>query len=412
MSHRSQHHDAPRVLHAITSSSSLILIRGQLRHLAQSGFDVSLVCPPDPWLDAVSTQEGFSAFPIPMQREISPCNDVVSLCKFIAAVRRFRPVLINVSTPKAGLLGSLAAAAMRVPCRVYTMRGLRFETARGMKRRILWAAERITCVCSHRVICVSPSLREKAIELGLVRAGQAIVLQQGSSNGVDTERFGPTQDRLECAAELRRRLRLPAGAPVIGFVGRLVRDKGIGELIAAFHQVRLRFPQVHFLLLGDFENGDPVDAAVRDAIAAEPAILCCGSVSNPEDYYPLMDVVALPSYREGYPNVVLEAQAASKAVVTTTATGCCDSIVDGVTGTLVPVADPHALAEALTALLADPARARGMGNAGRQRVLKYFTQQVIWEALVREYRSLLQQRGYAVPRGMPEPEPAGAASRP
>jgi glycosyltransferase involved in cell wall biosynthesis len=289
-----------------------------------------------------------------------------------------------------------AAWLAGVPIRIYTLRGLRLETARGLKRWMLYLTERVACACAHRVICVSPSLRERAVDLKLVSARKAVVLGAGSSNGIDVNRFIPTAARSERAAEIRRELNLDGGQ-VIGYVGRFTRDKGVPELVAAFDKVRQDYGNASLLLIGTYESGDALDATVRARIDAGDGIVAIPFQPDIAPYYLAMDFFVLPSYREGFPNTVLEAQAAERPVVTTTATGAVDSIVDGETGIAVPVGDSDGLAEAIGKLLSDASLARRMGRAGGERVKREFRQEVVWGELVGLYQGLLEERGLRLP---------------
>ena len=366
-------------------------LRGQLRHLAERNEAVALVCSPDPLLTQLAEQERITLVEVPMEREISPRHDLRSVWNLWRAFRKFRPQITNVGTPKAGLLGGLAAVLARVPHRIYTLHGLRMETASGWKRRLLFWAERLSTACAHQVVCVGPSLRERAVELGLVRRSKTVVLGKGSVNGVDAERFAPNPTRLAEAAELRKRLQIPEDAPVIGFVGRLTRDKGIEELVIAFAQIRAcrsaHKPEPILLCVGDYEAGDPVTPITRRALEETPGIIRTGFVADASVYYHLMDVLALPTYREGFPYVPLEAAAAGKPVITTRVTGARDAVIDGETGYLIPPRDPQALAAALSRVLQSPAAARCLGAAGRERVLRDFRPQDMWQAWEKLYQS-------------------------
>lgn len=385
------------VLHAVTSSLSLVLLRGQLSYLRDAGFHPGVLCSSGTDVELMQVREHLQVLTVPMEREISPLRDLISLLRLLPMVRRTHPLISNVGTPKAGLLVGLAARLNRIPCRVYTLRGLRLETARGLKRRILVFTERVSCRCAHRVVCVSPSLRQRAIDLGLVRAEKTLVLGAGSSNGVDADRFEPTPQRMTQAAEIRRQLRIDPGVPVIGYIGRLSRDKGILELLSAFRSLREKFPDARLMLIGQYDEGDPVPPPIRTAIESDPGITRVPFAHEIAPYYLLMDLFVLPTYREGFPNAVLEAQAAERAVVTTQASGAVDSVVDGITGIVVPIGDAKALVDAIARLLADPEMATRMGRAGRERVKREFRQEDVWEALAALYREMLRQRGLPVP---------------
>lgn len=392
--------DKVDVIHAVTAPISLVLLRGQMEYLKLVGFRVAALCSPNGQVEMARTPGSIPILTVAMEREVSPLRDLISLIRVCRLLRRVRPTICNAGTPKAGLLVTVAGWLTRVPCRIYTLRGLRLETATGLKRKILSLTERITCACANRVICVSPSLRKRALELKLVGAEKAVVLGSGSSNGVDLSRFMPTPEKLLVAVGIRQQHGIKPTVPVIGYIGRLTRDKGISELLAAFQIVRERFPDVVLMLIGDYEAGDPVSQETRQAIANSQEIVQVKFVPDAAPYYLVMDVLALPTYREGFPNTVLEAQAAERPVVTTDATGAIDSIVPNVTGLIVPTADAKALADALTALLSDPGRAREMGTAGRERVCRQFGQEQVWKSLVDLYCELLRERRLPVPAAL------------
>ncbi len=383
----------PHVVHMVTASITTRLMVRQLSFLKQSGFDVTIVSSPGPELAAVAEQEQVASASVPMAREISALGDLKSFWLVWRLIRHLRPSLLNYGTAKAGLLGGIGAWLAGVPVRIYTLHGIRLETTTGLKRRILTLAERVSCRCAHRVLCVSHSVRDKAIELELAPADRFVVLGEGSFNGVDATRFAPTPERFAEAAAIRRELDIPADAPVIGFVGRFTRDKGIAELVEAYQVVRRRFPVARLLLLGRFEKGDPVPDEARAFIETDPGIAHVGFVPDPSAYYHVMDILALPTYREGYPTVVLEASAAGKPVVATRATGAVDAVRDGITGLLVPVGDAPALADALVRLLENPELATRMGAAGRTRVEQHYATEQVCEDLAGLYRQLLRERG-------------------
>lgn len=389
----------PRLLYAVTHPmTARHLMRGQLRWLAGRGFEVALATAPGPDLDAVAAEEGIATYPVPMAREIAPVADLAALMRLGRAIRAFRPHLVHAGTPKAGLLGMLAARRAGVPARLYTVRGLRLETAGGARRRLLAAAERAAAGAAHRVVCVSDSLRRRYLELGLAPAGKVTVLGAGSSNGVDAERFRPRPENDPETAARRRELGIPDAAPVIGFAGRFTRDKGIGELLDAFDgALSTRFPEARLLLIGDFEDGDPVPAAVRERLVAHPRAIRAGFVADAAPWYGLFDVLAFPSHREGFPNAPLEAAASAVPVVGYAATGTVDAVAAGETGTLVPVGDAAALGEALVRYLEDPGLARRHGAAGRARVERRFRREAVWALWEEEIRGLLAERGQPVP---------------
>ena len=381
----------PRLVLAVNSSIALGFLQGQPEYFENSCFDVTLLCPEKrsgEW--EVARPDGVRVLEVPMEREISPVRDIRSAWHLWGILRTLRPTVTNVGTPKAGLLGGFAAWLTRVPCRFYTLHGLRFETATGLRRKLLIFAERLACRFAHRVVCVSHSVREKAIASGLVGREQALIFGAGSCNGVDVARFAPTPQRMRRASELRHQFGIPADAPVALFVGRLTCDKGIAELLGAFLQLEERFPKLRLLLVGSFEDGDPLPTDVRKRLESHERVILAGPVNDPAPYYAVADVLVLPSHREGLPTVVLEGHAAGKPVIGAAATGIVDLLVDGETGLLFPVGDASALAEAIGRLIEDKALARKLALAGHDQVQRKFRQELIWAALRREYLQVLQ----------------------
>ena len=380
-----------RLVNVVNSSIAVGFLQGQLQYFQDKGFDVTVLCPErrkGEW--EVAQPQGVPIIDVPMDREIAPPRDLVSLWRLWRIMRTIRPAVTNVGTPKAGLLGGFAAWLNRVPCRFYTLHGLRFETSRGIRRRLLIYAERLACRFAHRVVCVSQSVREKAIAFGLTSLDRTVVFGSGSCNGVDASRFTATPERVNRAAGLRYQFGIPAQAPVLLFVGRLTSDKGIPELVRAFLKLGNQFPDLHLLLAGCFEDEDPLPIDTRKCLETHPRVVFAGPVQDIATYYAIADVVVLPSHREGLPTVILEAQAAGKPVVGASVTGIVDVVVDGEIGLLFPVGDVPALIETLARLITDKTLASKLGRAGQDQVKRNFQQEQVWEALHREYLGVLR----------------------
>ncbi|HZB88737.1 MAG TPA: glycosyltransferase family 4 protein [Terracidiphilus sp.] len=383
---RAEPRDRPRIVLGITSAQTCLVLTGRISALRAAGFQVTLVSGPGPLLQATAEREGARAVAVKMARQIAPAQDLMALLRLWWLLCRLRPDIVEFSTPKAGLLGLVAAVLAGVPRRIYLLRGLKLETAAGVKRAILHAAERVTMACAQTVLCNSNSLRAQALALSLAPAAKLHVLGAGSGIGVDLEHFSPGP------SPVRASLGIPRKAAVIGFTGRLTRDKGLPELVAAFEEILLARPDAFLLLVGWFDAAeDALDAGLRARVLRHPRIACTGFVTDAAPYYRAMDVFVLPTLREGFPNAVLEASASGLAVVTTLSTGARDAVVPEVTGLLVPPGYPEAIEEAVLRLLWDGALRERMGSAGRAWVARRFAQDDVLSENVAFYDSQVKE---------------------
>jgi glycosyltransferase involved in cell wall biosynthesis len=383
--------EPPTILVGVTSQETCRAWGPRLETFRRAGFSVLLVSGPGELVDHTAAQAGVERVVIPMRRSISPFADLLSLFRLWWLLGRSKPSLVEFSTPKAGLLGTLAARLRGVPRRVYMLRGLKLERSTGLKRRILLAAERMACACAHVVLCNSASLRAEAAALKLAPAEKLLVLGEGSSIGVDVERFSPGPSDVRDPGNMREKIGIPREASVVGFVGRLTRDKGLPELIEAFDRILAADPSAHLLLVGWFDDAeDALDAGLRSRILSHPRIHCTGFVSDSAPYYRAMDVMVLPTWREGFPNVVLEASATGIPVVTTNSTGARDAVIPEVTGLLIPPGYPEAIYESVIKLLRDPERRRRMGRAARAWVVEHYSEEHVLSLTASYYLSLVQ----------------------
>jgi len=374
-----------KIVVGITHPQTCLTLTGHLRSLREEGFSVTLVSGPGELSTRIAEMEGVEVISIPMRRGIAVIADMVSMARLCRVIRRIKPDLTEFSTPKAGLLGTMAAKIAGVPRRVYMLRGLKLERSNGLKWHLLLMAERIAAACADVVLCNSASLRAEAVALGICPAAKLRLLGSGSSNGVDVQRFAPGRN------EVGSDLGIPANAQVIGFVGRLTRDKGVPELIEAFELIRVAAPRAHLLLVGWFDEAeDALSEELMARIKGHPQIHLTGFVRDTSPYYRAMDVMVLPTWREGFPNVVLEAAATGIPVVTTIATGSRDSVVPEVTGLLIPPGYPVAISEAVVRLLRDGDLRWRMGLAARAWILEHFVDEQVLGRTAAFYKSLLE----------------------
>jgi glycosyltransferase involved in cell wall biosynthesis len=379
-----------RVLHVTTVPMTLNFLAGHVKHARERGFDVHALSSPGEPLEAFGKRTQAEVHAVAMPRRITPMGDLAALWRIVRVMRRIRPTIVDGHTPKGGLLAMMAAALCRVPVRIYHMHGLPLMTATGMKARILRWTERTACRLAHQVYCVSHSVREVAIAEGLCPAEKIRVIGQGSIDGVDfAGRFNPEGLPAGKREETRGRYLIPADALVLGFVGRIVRDKGMIELVQAWKTLREEFPSLHLLMAGPFESQDPVPPEVEAVLRGDERIHLAGDVSDVPNLYAAFDLLVLPTYREGLPTVLLEAAAMELPVVATRIPGCVDAVCDGATGILTPVRDADALAVALRTYLRDADLRRRHGKNGREHVMSDFDPEALREGLFQEYLRLL-----------------------
>lgn len=367
-------------------------LRGQNHYMSQRGFEIHTIASPGKRLAEVGRRDGAVTHSIRISRTISPCADIISIIRLLFCLREIKPDIVHLSTPKAALLGAIAAWAARVPIRIFFVRGLITETTRGLRRGVFRLLETLTARLCHQHICVSHSLLAFARSESILTEKQGIVLVNGMSNGIDTGRFDPTitahnEAVLNTADE---------DILIIGFVGRLARDKGIEELAQSWGLLREEYPHLRLLLVGPWETEIANDLSA--GLESDSRVWMTGFVDDVIPYYCAMSLFVYPSHgTEGFPNSPMEAAAMGLPVVASRVVGCVDAVQDGVTGALIPPHDPTALTDAIRLYLNNPDLRHRHGQAGRERVLREFRQETIWEALYQEYVCLLRERGLPIP---------------
>jgi lipopolysaccharide/colanic/teichoic acid biosynthesis glycosyltransferase len=382
-----------RILRITTSPLALwSFFRNMTGFLAEHGFETLAVSSPGQKLDEFHAWAGVPVQAVEMKRQISPFSDLPALWRLWRIVRRHRPDIVHAHTPKAGLLGMLAAWLALVKVRVYTIHGLPLLTRTGWQFHVLRLAEALACRLATSVNCVSESVRQVVLDLGICPPAKVRTLGYGSCSGVNLQRFDPAACGPEDRARVRAQYGIPEDAQLLGFIGRIVRDKGIRELAAAWQGLRVEFPNLHLLCCGEFEPQDPVPAEVRECLQNDPRVhFTDGFVADMPPVYAALDVCVLPTYREGLPTVALECGAMQVPLVATRVPGCTDAVRDGVTGLLVEAQSADALSRAIARLLRDPRLAKEMGQAAREFVQAKFSEEIVFGNVLEEYQRLLRE---------------------
>ena len=358
-----------------------VLLQGQLRMLSEH-YEVVGVSSPGEELDKVAQREGIRTIAVPMERKISPFKDLVSLFRLIRLFHREKPWMVHSLTPKAGLLAMTAAWICRVPVRIHMFTGLVFPTTTGLKQKILMATDSITCACATNVLPEGKGVK-KDLEHFRITSKPLQIINNGNINGIDLEFFDRTPEVLELAEKYRKE-----EVVTFCFVGRIVRDKGMNELVAAFQRLHQAYPNTRLVLVGPFEEKlDPVLPETRQAIEQHAAIEWMGWQNDIRPFLAASEVFVFPSYREGFPNVVLQAGAMGLPSIVTDINGSSEIISEGVNGSIIPSQDEEALYKAMEKLL-DTEERRKLAQQARPQIANRYERKALWKELLKFYRSL------------------------
>lgn len=373
--------DKKKIIRAVTVPLSLCFCRDVMIKMRAMGYHMVAVTSPGPELDSLRRDDGFHCVEVPMERHISPLSDLLSLVRLIGVFRKERPWVVHSMTPKAGLLCMVAAWLTRVPVRVHTFTGLVWPTATGLKRRVLMMTDRITCACATHVIPEGQGVMDDLRRGGITRKSMR-VLGYGNVMGVDMEKFDPSRFTAK---------KDPAVFTFV-FVGRIVGDKGINELVDAFVKLHDKHKNTRLMLVGNYEhNLDPVNNTTRQLIDTNDGIDACGPKYGDDllQMYVDADCFVMPSYREGFPNTVLEAGAMGLPSIVTDINGSREIIENEKNGLIVPSKNADALYDAMERMLTDDnARERMKGNA-RPMIASRFERGFVQKCQIEFYERIL-----------------------
>lgn len=388
-----------KLIRVTTSDISLdSLIKGQLKFLS-SEFEVIGVSNNTGVLAMVGEREGIRTIEIPMHREISLFSDIKCLWLLYRLFRKEKPDIVHANTPKGSMLSMIASKLASVPHRFYTVTGLRYQGASGLFRTLLMAMERISCYCATKVIPEGEGVKKTLLKDNITSKEMHIILN-GNINGIDTEYFNPdlfnrnrTDNKLYTGnkKDIRHDLNLKEDDFVFIFIGRIVRDKGMNELAVCMKRFKAEKKNVKLLLVGRFESKlDPLDADNEEFLRSNPNIHFLGYQNDVRPFFVAADVLVFPSYREGFPNVVLQAGAMGIPAIVTNINGCNEIIKEDFNGKIFSSKDVNALYEKMNWCLNNKNRVKDMASQSRKMIVGRYRQEEVWEATLQEYKKLLK----------------------
>lgn len=355
----------------------------QLTYFTKKGYDISIVCSPDSNLKLFAEKHGCKFKEIFVPRVIAPKQIFVCLWQLSRYMKNEKFDIVCGHTPVGGLLAIVAAWLVGVKKRVFFRHGLVYETSVGLKRNLLIGAEKLASRLATHVVCVSPYLIEQSITDGLTDKKKMILLNIGSCNGIDAiKKFNKENLNEEYLQNLRLKWNIQRDDFVIGFTGRMVKDKGIEELVAAFKKINLKYSNCKLLLVGMMEERDSISPNTANEINTNPKIIYTGLIlKNIEYYYAMMDVLVLCTHREGFGSSLLEAAAMEVPTLTTNHSGSKDAIVENVTGRYIVMNDVESIVDKVCDYIENEDLRKRHGRQGRDWVLENFQQEVIWKEI-------------------------------
>ncbi|WP_282079269.1 glycosyltransferase family 4 protein [Aquimarina algiphila] len=366
------------------------LLQGQLQFMSQHYDVIGVSGKGGDTLEKVSKQEGVRIIPIEMTRKITPVQDLKAVFALYRLFKKEKPDIVHSHTPKAGTLSMLAAKLAGVPHRLHTIAGLPLLEATGAKRTLLNTVEKLTYACATKIYPNSTGLNDIIIKHKFTSPKKLKVIANGSSNGIDTSFFDPGLYSDEDNLKLSQSLGINSSDTVIVYVGRLVRDKGIHELIDAFKKLNTESTTAKLLLVGTYEKDlDPLSPETEEEINTNPNIIMVGWQDDVRPYFAISDILAFPSYREGFPNVVMQAASMGLASIVTNINGCNEIITDSNNnGKIIPVKDAEQLYENMKMLVNDDTLRTTLAANARTSITSRYERKVVWNAILEEYRQL------------------------
>lgn len=376
-----------KIIRTSTVAMSLnLLLKGQLKFLSKH-FDVLAVSGYDADLETVKNREGVPIVSITMKRSIAPFQDLISLYRLYKLFKKEQPTIVHSITPKAGLLSMVAAKYANVPVRIHTFTGLVFPAKKGLFQKLLILMDKVLCWHATHIIPEGAGVKQDLLDNKITNKPLEVIAN-GNVNGIDTTFFNSNTISEQQQQSLRNELGIDSSDFVFVFIGRLVTDKGINELVRAF--LSLAIPNCKLLLVGPFETEDPLQPETLKAIQQNDSILSVGFQQDIRPYLVISDCLVFPSYREGFPNVVMQAGAMGLPSIVTDINGSNEIIIDGFNGTIVPSKDVTALLRAMIRMKEDETWRSQLQSNARSSIITRYEQKMVWEALLIKYKEFLK----------------------
>ena len=366
------------------------LLSGQLQFMSDY-YKVIAISSEKENLENLGNKIGVDTYYLDLTRQITPIKDLLALIKLFFYFKKNKPLIVHTHTPKAGTIGMMAAKLAGVPNRLHTVAGLPLLEIEGKKRTLLDFVEKITYRCATHVYPNSKGLKDIIIKNKYCNYNKLKVIANGSSNGIDTHYFNPEIFTQQQTISLKNELGIMPNDFVFIFVGRLVKDKGINELVNAFQKLHNKYNAIKLLLVGDYEADlDPLFPETLGAIATNNAILSTGFQYDVRPYFAVSDALVFPTYREGFPNVVMQAGAMGLPSIVTNINGCNEIIIESENGKIIPVKNEKAIFDAMNSFIENDSMLEIMRQNTRKMIVSRYEQNVVWKAILEEYNSFNQ----------------------
>lgn len=380
-----------KLLRVSTVPHSLhLLLRGQIRYMREKGMEVYMVSATGPEVDSMVKNEGASHYHVPLSRSLNPLQDLKALYHMVKLIRRIKPDIVHSHSPKAGIIGMLAAFICKVPLKIHTVAGLPLMETQGVKKKLLVFVERWTYRFADWVLPNSLGLERYIIENNLsVNKEQVRVLGKGSSNGIDLGYFTRTPDVAARAVAFRKNNRISENDIVLCFVGRLAFYKGINELVAAFKILSEKYKNLKLILVGPTEDLNPLEKETTVLINQLPGIITTGHQNDIRPYLAASDIFVFPSYREGFPQSLMQACAFGLPCIATDINGCNEMVFNNVNGLLIQPKNVSAIVDACEKIITDKAKRIKLGENSRAYIEEHFEQRQFWDNINSFYMNQL-----------------------